>query len=367
EANPDHPLTQEDHELTQILVSYASEAVHLLQALDRVSWSEARLRDIIDHSPSLISLQDLAGRFLIVNQRFEEWHGHRHQDVVGKTANDILSANAARLYGPGGDQAGNGEQMVDEEIEISFADGSLHSLLMTRFPVRAGDGRLIGIGTIATDVTERRNAEEHLRQAQKMEALGQLTGGVAHDFNNLWAVIYGNLSLIGHDLQGPPELLELLEDASAATQAGADLTHRLLAFGRRQTLHPQPTDTRELLVKMFRVLQRTLGEAIVIEAGLNDELWPIEVDRSQLETSLLNLALNARDAMPEGGALRIAAQNVTRDGDVASGPFVMITVSDTGAGMAADVLARAVQPFFTTKSVGRGSGLGLSMVYGFAQ
>ena len=189
-------LPDEDRELIQILVSYASEVVYLLQALDRVSWSELRLRDIIDHSPSLISLQDLAGRFLITNKRFEEWHGYATEDVTGRTATDIFPQDIAKLYLAGAHQAGIDEARLEQEIEMTFADGSVHTLLTTRFPVHADDRGLIGVGMIATDVTEHHHAEEHLRQAQKMEALGQLTGGVAHDFNNLLAVIYGNLSLI---------------------------------------------------------------------------------------------------------------------------------------------------------------------------
>jgi PAS domain S-box-containing protein len=357
-------LGAEDRELVQILVSYASEVVYLLQALDRVTWSELRLRDIIDHSPSLISLQDLAGRFLIVNKRFEAWHGIAATDAIGRTAASLFPAEVRRLYAPLG--PGELDRQAEAEIELTFADGSRHSLLTTRFPVHAVEGGgLIGTGTIATDVTERRDAEARLRQAQKMEALGQLTGGVAHDFNNLLAVIQGNLSLLHAALGSRPELIELLDDAMAAAVAGADLTHRLLAFGRRQTLYPQPSDAGALLTQLVRVLERTLGAAITIRLDLAADLWPILVDRSLLETSILNLALNARDAMPEGGVLDIAAANVATCGDGAG--FVEVVVTDTGSGMTPDVLARAPQPFFTTKAKGQGTGLGLSMVHGFVQ
>ena len=367
-------LPDEDRELIQILVSYASEVVYLLQALDRVSWSELRLRDIIDHSPSLISLQDLAGRFLITNKRFEEWHGYSPEQVSGRTAADLFTPDIAKLYLAGDHQPGIDEARLEQEVEMTFADGSVHMVLTTRFPVHADDRGLIGVGMIATDVTERRHAEEHLRQTQKMEALGQLTGGVAHDFNNLLAVIYGNLSLIQSELDGDDELSELADDAAAAAKTGADLTNRLLAFGRQQDLHPEPTDAEGLLVQFSRVLERTLGEAIAIELSMDDDLWPIDVDRGRLETSILNLALNARDAMPDGGILGITALNVPseaqtirRDDGAALGDCVEIAVSDTGEGMDGDIQARAIQPFFTTKTVGQGSGLGLSMVYGFAQ
>ncbi len=367
-------LPDEDRELIQILVSYASEVVYLLQALDRVSWSELRLRDIIDHSPSLISLQDLAGRFLITNKRFEEWHGYAAKDVIGRTASVLFPPDIAALYLADDRLANIDDARLELEIEMTFADRSVHTVLTTRFPVQSEERGLIGVGMIATDVTDRRHAEEHLRQAQKMEALGQLTGGVAHDFNNLLAVIYGNLSLIRSEIGHDGQLSELAEDAAAAAKAGADLTNRLLAFGRQQELHPEPTDAQDLLVQFSRVLERTLGEAIAIELSMDDGLWPIDVDRSQLETSILNLALNARDAMPDGGVLSITALNVPseaqaagREEKVAFGDYVEIAVSDSGEGMSSDVQARAIQPFFTTKTVGQGSGLGLSMVYGFAQ
>jgi signal transduction histidine kinase/ActR/RegA family two-component response regulator len=268
----------------------------------------------------------------------------------------------------------NSQKVVGEEIEVPFADGKLHAVLVTKFPVLGATGRPTGVGTIATDVTDSRRAEEQLRQSQKTEALGQLTGGVAHDFNNLLAVISGNLDLMKDDLEGDPDLAELLEDALSSAQSGAELTHRLLAFGRRQTLHPQATDAGELVMGMSRMLERTLGETIETRWVLNEGLWPVEVDRNQLETSLLNLVINARDAMAEGGVLTIETANATLDRGAAlaqdaavPGDYVVVSVTDTGTGMAPEIVEKAIQPFFTTKDVGHGSGLGLSMVYGFVK
>ncbi|MGI9505445.1 MAG: ATP-binding protein, partial [Geminicoccaceae bacterium] len=358
-----HSIENEASELAQILVSYASEAVTLLQALDRVSWSEHRLRDIIDHSPSLITLQDLAGRFLIVNKRFEEWHGVTVAHAVGRTAHDLLQSDSEALYLSPEEPPIDSDTLRDREIEMQLADGRAHTLLTTRFPVRAADGGLIGVGTIVTDISQRRQAEDHLRQTQKLEALGQLTGGIAHDFNNLLAVIGGNLSLIGRSMDGDPELREIVDDAEAATKAGADLTHRLLAFGRQHALHPQPTDLGQLITSFSRVLERALGEAVEIILSLEERLWAVHVDRGHLETSILNLALNGRDAMNEGGRLLIKVSNKSTN----SGDFVEITVSDEGTGMTPEILDQAAQPFFTTKGPDGGSGLGLSMVYGFAE
>jgi PAS domain S-box-containing protein len=362
-ADSGRSIEEEASELAEILVSYASEAVDLLQALDRVSWSELRLREIIDHSPSLISLQDLAGRFLIVNKRFEEWHGVTIGRAVGRTTHDLLKEDGEALYLAPDEPPIDGNAPRDREIEMKLADGRMHTLLTTRFPVRAGDSGMIGVGTIATDISQRRQAEEHLRQAQKLEALGQLTGGVAHDFNNLLAVIGGNLSLIASAIDGDADLKELIDDAEAATRTGADLTHRLLVFGRQQALYPRPTDLKAMLQPFSRVLERALGEAVRIELTLDHDLWPVQADSGHLETSILNLALNGRDAMPDGGRLTIRASN-HQDAD---GDGVEIAVADDGSGMTEDVLARAAQPFFTTKGPDRGSGLGLSMVYGFAE
>ena len=311
-AADDRSLTIQDRELLEILASHASEAIHRLQALDRVSGSEARMRDIIDNSPSMISLQDPDGRFLIVNTRFEEWFGVRGEVPVGRAPAAVLPREAADLFLD--ERAGDGYRRAERQrdVAVDFADGTTRTLSLTRFPVHGPDGRLLSVGTIATDVTEQRMAEEHLRRAHKMEALGQLTGGVAHDFNNLLAVIAGNLSLVKREAEWTGELAEVIEDAIDAAEAGSELTHRLLAFGRLQTLRPQRVDGRALLTKMSRVLTRALGETVDLVAEPADDLWPIRVDRSQLESCLLNLALNARDAMAQGGELRITAENSDR-------------------------------------------------------
>jgi signal transduction histidine kinase/ActR/RegA family two-component response regulator len=265
-------------------------------------------------------------------------------------------------------------QAIDREVEIPFSDGTLHSVLMTTFPVFDGPGEAMGVGTIGTDVSAHKRAQEDLRQAQKMEALGQLTGGVAHDFNNLLAVILGNLDLLREMLEADSKMHELVDDALESARSGVELTHRLLAFGRGQTLNPQATDLRQLLSDMSRLLERTFGETIEVVKILPDQLWSVDVDRSQVETSLLNLALNARDAMAAGGTLTIEAVNIdnhqlrtSMHDSLPPGRFVMIAVGDTGVGMSPGVVERALQPFFTTKEVGHGSGLGLSMVYGFVK
>jgi signal transduction histidine kinase/DNA-binding response OmpR family regulator len=228
---------------------------------------------------------------------------------------------------------------------------------------------------VATEVAERAKAEEALRQAQKMEAIGQLTGGVAHDFNNLLTVIIGGLDTLRRSKPGEEARMRRAVDMAAqAADRAASLTGRLLAFSRRQPLAPAPADLNLLVRDMTELLHRTLGEQIELEGVLAPRLWQVEVDQNQLENAILNLAVNARDAMPEGGKLTIETQNtalddsyVAQDAEVIPGQYVCIAVSDTGHGMAPETIERAFEPFFTTKEVGRGTGLGLSMVYGFVK
>jgi PAS domain S-box-containing protein len=236
-------------------------------------------------------------------------------------------------------------------------------------------GQLLGFSKVTHDLTEKRAAEEKLRQAQKMEAIGQLTGGIAHDFNNLLTVISGNMETLQRRLSqgGEDRLLRFVNSALLASSRAAVLTHHLLAFARRQPLDPKLVSANTLLTGVSEMLRRTLGETISIETVLAGGVWTTFVDANQLENSLLNLAVNARDAMPGGGKLTIEAANVYLDeayaatADVAPGQYVGLFVSDTGIGMPADVASRAFDPFFTTKDVGQGTGLGLSQVYGFVK
>ena len=216
--------------------------------------------------------------------------------------------------------------------------------------------------------------EAQVRQAQKMEAVGQLTGGVAHDFNNILTVITGTIEILGEAVKDRPQLVQITDMISAAAARGADLTRHLLAFARRQPLQPRNTDVNALVIDAARLLRPTLGEQIEIESMLAHDSAPALIDPSQLSTAILNLALNARDAMPNGGKLTLETRNVVLDENYPSmtselkpGNYVMIAVSDTGEGIPGSLLDKVFEPFFTTKEVGKGSGLGLSMVYGFVK
>ena len=255
------------------------------------------------------------------------------------------------------------------EVTIPKRSGP-RTVLVVKFPVYDNAGNIASVGAILADITDQKRAESHLAQSQRMEALGQLTGGIAHDFNNLLTAILLNADVLASVLDD--KLRPLAEAVRMAGERGADLTRRLLAFGRRQILEPRPTEVRALLAGMEPLMHRTLGAHIEVESRHAPDLWFATVDPSQLENAVLNLAVNARDAMPEGGRLTIETANVEFDDkrveafpESKAGQYVMIAVGDTGCGMPPEVVARAFEPFFTTKDVGKGTGLGLSMVYGF--
>ena len=243
--------------------------------------------------------------------------------------------------------------------------------------IMARDARLLAVGNerLRQEIVDRERAESALRQSQKMEAVGRLTGGIAHDFNNMLAVILGNNDLLLRRFsEADPKLLRLVNSSQEAAKRSAILTHRLLAFSRQQPLDPKAVDVGKAVTDMSELLRRTLGETIIIETSRAAGLWRAHVDQGQLETAIVNLAVNARDAMPGGGKLTIETANANLDrsyasaqDEVAPGPYVLIAVTDTGTGMAPDVLEKVFEPFFTTKEVGKGTGLGLSQVHGFVK
>jgi PAS domain S-box-containing protein len=243
-------------------------------------------------------------------------------------------------------------------------------------PIHDETGQLIGFAKITRDMTERREAQlelqraqDRLIQAQKLEAIGQLTGGVAHDFNNILMVVGGQAQLLRRRLDlSDPSLVRALDGIELATKRGQDLTRHLLAFARRSRLNPAPIALSARRGALQQLISASVGGMVSVEIDLPDELWSVEADASELELALLNMAVNARDAMPNGGRLVLEARNVPADGAPdTEGDFVALTIRDTGAGIPPDILPKVFEPFFTTKSVDRGTGLGLSQVYGFVQ
>ncbi|WP_339800615.1 PAS domain S-box protein [uncultured Marinobacter sp.] len=251
--------------------------------------------------------------------------------------------------------------------------GGDYALVSDRgFVIRDANGWGLRMVGGITDITQVRQVESRLRDAQRMESVGQLTGGMAHDFNNLLTVILGNADLLRESLSAQPRLQALATIIGEAAQKGADLTQRLLAFARRQALTPRATDVNELIPNLQSLLERTLGEHIELRFYPADPLWPALIDPVQFESALLNLCLNARDAMPRGGKLTIETSNIRLGDDytggieeLSPGNYVQVSVTDTGTGISPELLKRVFEPFFTTKQAGRGTGLGLSMVYGF--
>ncbi len=456
--------------------------------------SEQRLREVQHNTPVCMNLKDTEGRYLLVNKPYEEWLGYSTEELVGMTAAEALkNASEVKSLTEAEEFVLKTGKPTEIEIEIIRAGKSYHRILI-KYPVTSTDGSINAIGTVAIDITERKKAEQALRQyaiiwermseavmvldaqgvildwnpgaekifgyakkevvgkfsdifikedipgtrrravteaiekdghhfghtafirkdgregiieaqimplfdddgkivgrvgvnrditerlqaeerlrhAQKMEAVGQLTGGIAHDFNNLLQIVQSHLEAVKWDTDATDETLAHVESALKAGYRGATLTQQLLAFSRKQTLHPQTADPNALIEGMLSILGRTLGEHIEIETLLEKNIPFIKIDPNGFESAILNLAVNARMAMKSGGKLLVtsAAKNletelITEDGIVPTGRYVEIAVTDTGSGMSPDVLKHAFEPFFTTKDVGEGSGLGLSMVYGF--
>jgi PAS domain S-box-containing protein len=336
--------------------------------------SEERFRTLYRDTPLPLHSVDRDGRIDQVSDAWLALLGYRRDEVIGRPLTDFMTEESrTRRVGSDWDTLLRGGELKEVEYHMVRKSGEVIDVLLSARLVQA-DGKFVRSLAGLIDITERNRTEQALRQSQKMEAIGQLTGGVAHDFNNLLTVVVGNLEMALRAVkQGRYEKLpRLLDTARLGASRGATLTQRLLAFSRRQPLQPQPVDLHRLIREMTDIFKRTVGESIRIELDLKDDLWRAKIDPHQLETALLNLVINSRDAMSGGGTITIAAANVTLRGeqltsspDVVPGQYVLISVRDTGIGMPADVLARAFEPFFTTKEIGQGTGLGLSMVYGF--
>ena len=362
------------------------------------------LRTVMEAVPGVVYAKDREGRMLMGNAGTSELLGLPPEVYLGRTDLDnledkdqarIIMANDRRIM-----EAGVSEQFVEH---VRLANGAPAMWLSQKAPLRDENGQVTGLVGVSVDITdriraetglrdlnltleqriasaiaERQQAEEALRHAQKMEAIGQLTGGIAHDFNNLLSIIMGSVDLAIRSLDktgsADARLRKLLGSAMTGADRAAALIQRLLAFSRRQPLAPRPISIASLVEGMRELLDRSLGETITIEIDLEKDLWMVEADPNQLESALLNLALNARDAMPSGGKLTVKARNVafckadSRPAkEMAPGSWVEIEVCDTGTGIPPVIVARVFEPFFTTKEQGKGTGLGLSMVYGFVQ
>jgi PAS domain S-box-containing protein len=355
--------------------------------LDALAQSEQRfsllVQSVVDYAIFMLDAQGIVTNW---NPGAERIKGYKPSEIVGKhfsrfyTEEDRAAGVPARALATAAS-----EGKFEAEGWRVRKDGTRFWASVIIDPIRSDSGEVIGFAKVTRDMTEARNTQEELRRAreqlfqmQKLEAVGQLTGGVAHDFNNLLTIIIGSIEIAQRNMEKgqivPAQQTRLLGNALSGAKRAATLTQRLLAFARRQPLDPKPLNVNKFIAGMGEFLQRILGESIQVEAVGSGGLWLVEVDSVQLESAILNLALNARDAMPNGGKLTIEAANIYLDQEygrsnpeILPGQYVMLAVSDTGTGMPPETVARAFEPFFTTKGVGQGTGLGLSQVYGFVK
>ncbi|WP_267388305.1 ATP-binding protein [Sphingomonas sp. GC_Shp_3] len=362
--------------------------------------SEAELRLVADALPVLIGFIDRDGIYRFANRAYEEWLGQRPEEVVGRHLEEVVGPAILSTRRSAIERAFSGEN-VRFETAWPHTDGRRRDAEIRYLPRINAAGAVDGIHVFVLDVTDRKvveeqlsqrvaertaaleaemagraSLEEALRQSQKMEAVGQLTGGIAHDFNNMLTGVIGGLDILKRRIASGrlDDVDRFMDAASTSAQRAAALTARLLAFSRRQSLDAKPVDVNGLARSLEDLLRRTIGENIALEIAAGEDVPLAIVDANQLESAILNLAINARDAMPDGGLLTVETCVSELDDayaglhpDVKAGRYVVVAVSDTGVGIEKDVLERVFEPFFTTKAIGQGTGLGLSMIYGFAR
>jgi PAS domain S-box-containing protein len=354
--------------------------IHDLSARSRleieVSRQTALFQAVFDHVPEPLVVTSSEHTILLVNPAAKRVFDYASDELIGQNC-DILCARTGDQDGAALWRSAPSEQVEGERHAVALRcqrrNGEIFPGQLIAAPIRTEDGGYTGILNLIRDMTLERKQEDARLSTQRLEAIGQLTGGVAHDFNNLLTIITGNLELL-EDYVSDPRGIDNLKRAQSASEAGARLTNRLLTFARRRRLEPQIVNLNEQVRAMLELLARTLGGNIQLSTRLANDLWKTRIDQSEIESTILNLAINSRDAMPEGGKLVIETRNVTldedsafSDGATAPGSYVRMSVSDTGMGMSREVLRRAIEPFFTTKPTGRGTGLGLSTIYGFVK
>ncbi len=360
----------------------AERTEHLVAAHEELRRSAAILQSTFDSMSEAVLVIDAKGEVLLTNPAAERMFRYRRGMNLHSVRSQgrVYYADGIRLMEPNDMPAARvlrGEQFEEQEFVIRPLSGRAHApyhIVASGRPLYDATGAISGAAMIYHDITGSRETERQLREAQKLEAVGKLTGGIAHDFNNMLTVITGTNEILVAGLQKQPELLKIAKLIDDAAARGAELIAHLLAFARKQTLQPRDVDINAAIVDVAKLLRPTLGEQIEIITVLGKEAMISHIDPSQLANAVINMAINARDAMPEGGKLLLETRNIVLDQayadanpDIPQGRYVMVAVSDTGTGMPLQVQDKAFEPFFTTKEGGKGSGLGLSMVYGFVK
>ena len=365
-----HGMMFGDRQARVVLATDVTARERAQQALQE---SQARYRDLFDHTKEIVFTTDLEGNFTSLNKAGEIATGYSSEEALERNLGQLMGPKCLELARSMREQKIVRGGSTIYEIEIARKDGQLITLAVSTSLIDK-DGRPCGIRGIAQDITERKQMEERLRQSQKMEALGRLAGGVAHDFNNQLGVIIGFSEVLSDRLRFDESLSGFANEILRAGRQAASLTRQLLAFSRQQLLNPRVLDFNTSITDMKQLLRRLIREDIELTFRLAQDLGRVKMDLGQLEQIIMNLAVNARDAMPEGGELTIETANADLDEThtckfpyVLPGPYVRLTVRDTGIGMDNQTQAKIFEPFFTTKPVGKGTGLGLATVYGIVK
>ncbi|MCH8136400.1 MAG: PAS domain S-box protein [Proteobacteria bacterium] len=368
------PLREESGEITR-LVGFGVDITERERSNEELRESEARYRSIIDTTNEGFSRVDENMRIVEVNDALCRMLGYTRDELLGKTPFDLVGATEYQnSTEPHNELFHDAAQAQRQEMQFRKKDGSFLDVHVSSSGYFNAKGIPSGEFSFVTDITERKEHDEQLRQALKMEAVGRLTGGVAHEFNNLLMVVLGNIELLESHLQEDDPLRSFTSSAMKAVLRGSELTQSLLAFSRKQKLESSNVDLNELVIGTQHLFQRTLGETIIIDTELAKGIWHTAADAGQIEAALLNFVLNSRDAMPQGGTITVRTSNRQMTADTAAhfdcvgpGDYVMLEVTDTGTGMTAEQIEHAFEPFYTTKKIGEGTGLGLSVAYGFAK
>ncbi|MEH6405558.1 MAG: ATP-binding protein [Sneathiella sp.] len=359
-------------------LSILVDAINLMQTelragLEAKDTSERNLRTLINTLPDLVWLKDTNGVYVACNHKFERLRGAKQSEIVGKTDYDFSDVEQADFYSENDREVIAAGGLHRHEAEVVYADDG-HSELIEKIktPMYSRDGELVGVLGVGRDITESKQLEKQVRHAQKMEAVGQLVGGISHDFNNILAIVLGNLEILERKINKSDAAYDRILKAKKGAKRGADIARKLLGFSRTDVEEVSILSINSFVENIEDLIAKSLTVSITVETELAKDLWNVAIDPGDFEDALLNLSINARDAMPDGGTLYIETANkkldeeyVRRNPEGRAGDFVMISVSDTGIGMTEETREKVLDPFFTTKEQGKGTGLGLSMVYGF--
>jgi two-component system cell cycle sensor histidine kinase/response regulator CckA len=366
--------------VVMVLASFACSSARIIFSEKQRRQSDIALEEknvlvksVFEGTGDAVYIKDLAGRYVIVNPAFARYFEKPVEQIVGKTAAQLFDFATARRISETDRMVVESGRAQTFEYELPLVNGA-RAFLVMKSPYQDGQGKTIGVIVVSRDITEYRAMEERLRQSQKMEAIGTLAGGVAHDFNNLLMVIAGYSSVLNEALAGEPKLRGQVEQIQKASERAAALTRQLLAFSRKQTIQPEPLSLNAAVSGVEKLLRRLIGENIAIVTQLEPQIGAVMADAGQIEQVILNLAVNARDAMPDGGKLTLETRQreigAVRNGATEAakpGHYVELRVSDTGIGIDPTIQGRMFEPYFTTKPSGKGTGLGLSTVYGIVQ